>query len=87
MTLAVLANAGPETRIGLITSKRIGNAVIRNRTRRRLREMVRQSLPGIKPGFWLVLIARRTAVTAEFKMIEREWLSLAERASILTLLC
>ena len=38
------------TRFGLVTSRRVGNAVVRNRLRRRLREMVRLSQPGSCPG-------------------------------------
>ena len=83
MVLSVLQNSKSGTRVGLITSRRIGNAVKRNKTRRRLREYVRHVLPRIKPGVWLVVIARKNAAAAEFKTMEREWLSLAERASIL----
>jgi ribonuclease P protein component len=71
------------TRVGFITSRRVGNAVERNRIRRRLREIVRHHLPRVKRGTWLVLIARRHAVSAPFPAIEREWLLLAKRASIL----
>jgi len=83
MVLSVLQTSELGTRVGLITSRRIGNAVKRNKTRRQLRELVRHLLPRMKPGLWLVLIARKNAVSAEFKTIEREWLSLAVRASIL----
>ena len=84
MVLSVLKTSEPGVRIGLITSRRVGNAVNRNRVRRRLREMVRFARPQMKEGHWIVLIARRHAAEAEFKTIEREWLSLARRASILT---
>ncbi|RMF38218.1 MAG: ribonuclease P protein component [Alphaproteobacteria bacterium] len=51
-------------RFGLTASRRIGNAVTRNRARRRLREMARAVLPahGL-PGWDYVLIARRDATT------------------------
>lgn len=84
MVLSVLKLSEPGNRIGLITSRRIGNAVTRNRTRRRLREMVRMTRPRFKDGLWVVIIARRPAALAEYKEIEREWLNLARRASILT---
>ena len=83
MLLGVLKNSEPGVRIGLITSRRIGNAVTRNRTRRRLREMVRLSRPRLNDGLWIVLVARRSAAFAGYHEIEREWLSLARRASIL----
>ena len=84
MVLSVLKLSEPGNRIGLITSRLIGNAVTRNRTRRRLREMVRMTRPRFKDGLWVVIIARRPAALAEYKEIEREWLNLARRASILT---
>jgi ribonuclease P protein component len=83
MVLGVLKTSEPGVRVGLITSRRIGNAVTRNRTRRRLREMVRLSRPRLNDGLWIVLVARRSATFAEHDEIEREWLSLARRASIL----
>jgi len=83
MVLGFLQIPGPEIRIGLITSRRVGKAVERNKARRRFREIVRQTIPRMIPGLWIVLVARRSTVSAEFKTLEREWLSLAGRASIL----
>jgi len=83
MVLSVLKKSpSKETRVGLITSKRIGGAVDRNKVRRRFREIVRVAMPGLEQGIWLVLIARKNAVGASFQAIEREWLQLAQRASI-----
>src|SRR5215210_3944049 len=48
----------PLTQIGFITSRRVGSAVIRNRVRRRLRELVRVNRPQLRDGFFLVLVAR-----------------------------
>lgn len=70
-------------RVGLIASRRVGGAVERNQIRRRFREIFRLHQHEIRPGTWLVMIARRKAVSASFKAIEREWLLLANRASIL----
>ena len=83
MVLSVLKHSEPGNRIGLITSRRVGNAVLRNRTRRRLREMIRLTRPRLKEGLWIVMIARRPAALAKYEAIEQEWLNLARRASIL----
>lgn len=84
MVLSVLKNSpSGDTKIGLITSRRIGGAVERNRVRRRFREIVRNARPGLQANLWLVLIARRNAVGASFQSLQREWLQLAQRASIL----
>jgi len=69
-------------RIGVITSRRVGSAVTRNRVRRRLRELTRVSRPRMRDDLWLVLIARASAAKATFREIEKDWLALAKRAAI-----
>ncbi|WP_306154594.1 ribonuclease P protein component [Roseovarius sp. MMSF_3281] len=55
----------PAIRVGFTCSKKVGNAVARNRAKRRLREVARLVLPGQgKPGWDYVLIGRKEA-TAE----------------------
>lgn len=83
IVLSVLKTTELETRIGFVTSRRVGNAVKRNKARRRMREMVRLARPQFKTGLWLVLIARWTAAGATFGALEQDWLRLAGRASIL----
>lgn len=82
MVLSVLKGV-PESRVGLITSRRLGNAVVRNRVRRRLRELARTTRPQLQADCWLVLIGKRGASTAAFDSVREEWLRLARRASIL----
>ena len=72
------------TRVGLVTSRRVGPAVVRNRVRRRLREIYRLNQHRLLSGWWLVVIARRLAASASSRQLERDWLRLVERASILT---
>jgi len=58
------ASGEPPIRLGLTASRKVGNAVVRNRARRRLRELARQILPAhAAPGHDFVLVAR--AATAE----------------------
>jgi len=85
MVLSVLKNL-PETevRVGFITSRRVGGAVLRNRVRRRLREIVRAARPQISPGTWLTVIARQAASRASFQALSDEWHSLARRSAIFT---
>ena len=70
-------------RAGFITSRRIGNAVQRNRVRRRLREIVRKWQRDFRGQIWFVTIARPAAARATYRALEDEWLRLAKRASIL----
>ena len=84
LTLSVVPveSSGP-CRAGFVTSRRVGGAAIRNRVRRRLREIVRQHQHNLREGFWIVLVARKDAATAGYHALEHEWLRLARRASIL----
>lgn len=70
-------------RAGFVTSRRIGNAVVRNRVRRRLREIVRKHQHEIVDFGWVVTVARPGAAQASYGELEDEWLRLAKRASIL----
>ncbi|HEX4706897.1 MAG TPA: ribonuclease P protein component [Candidatus Udaeobacter sp.] len=84
LVLNVLAteNSGP-MRAGFVTSRRLGGAVVRNRVRRRLREIVRQHQHLVRGDLWIVLIARPDAANASYRALEDEWLRLVKRASIL----
>lgn len=64
--IVVLTRAGEPTRFGFIASKRgVGGSVQRNRARRRLREIVRRRWPRLpETGYWIVVIAGRTSLTA-----------------------
>src|SRR4051794_15513253 len=62
-----------EKRVGIVTSRRVGGAVVRNLTRRRLREIVRHALPRVEPGTWMVIIARPYAARASFEELREEW--------------
>ncbi|WP_425474977.1 ribonuclease P protein component [Fodinibacter luteus] len=58
------ARAGLPPRVGFVVSRGIGGAVVRNRTKRRLRALVAQRLPGIPAGVDLVVRANPPAGTA-----------------------
>jgi ribonuclease P protein component len=79
--LAVKGSGVP--RAGLVVSRQLGNAVVRNRVRRQLREIVRMHQHDLRDDIWIVLIARRSAASAGYSALEDEWLRLAKRASIL----
>ncbi len=68
--LVVIArrNGLPDTRYGFVTSKRVGNAVVRNRTKRRLKEAAR--LSGAEAGWDVVAIARKRASRADYRSLD-----------------
>jgi ribonuclease P protein component len=60
------------TRLGITVSKRVGNAVTRNRIKRLLREFFRLNKEGFLKGYDVNLIANRGAHVLFFKDIEKE---------------
>ena len=74
---------GSPAKVGLITSRRVGGAVVRNKVRRRLREILKSCVTEIPSGFLVVIVAKSAAAEASFEQLKAEWLLLARRLSIL----
>jgi len=83
ITIGRLPAPDGQWRAGFVTSRRIGNAVVRNRVRRRLRDITRRHQHEIVSPTWLVTVARPAAARASCADLEHEWLRLAKRTSIL----
>jgi ribonuclease P protein component len=84
MTLAFLADEAPGTiRFGFTITKRVGNAVHRNKLRRRLREIARHTAPSIQRPGRLVTIPRPIASEATFAEIQSEWQYLVRKLGLL----
>jgi ribonuclease P protein component len=61
-------------RVGFTVSRKVGNAVVRNRVRRRLRELVRlRSGEALRPGHDYVLVGRRAALSAAFSDLAADY--------------
>ena len=69
--LVMLCAKGRRLKVGFSISKKVGNAVVRNRTKRRLRECFRPCLGDVKPGLY-VIVARPSAAKATFRSLQRD---------------
>ena len=83
LVLYARKNRTDSNRVGITVSKKLGKAHVRNRTRRRLREVYRLHEDMFQPGWDIVVVARSKAVDAEFERLTKSYLSLAKKAGIL----
>ena len=84
LVLYARKNRGQTNRVGITVSKKLGKAHVRNRVRRRLREVYRLNEDRFQPGWDIVVVARTKAIHAEFGILTAAFLQLAEKAGILT---
>ncbi|HZM05476.1 MAG TPA: ribonuclease P protein component [Candidatus Saccharimonadales bacterium] len=73
---------GLETRLGVVTSKKIGNAVARSRARRLLRESFRLHQNDLTRVVDLVLVARPSIANRKFAEVERDFLRILRQARL-----
>ena len=81
--LVCLTNEFSHNRYGWITSKKLGNAVIRNRVRRRLREAARLMNPELRQGYDVLIIARDQSVSTRYAELYDTLRMLFGRAGLL----
>jgi len=74
--------AGAQPRLGVVTSKKIGGAVTRNRARRLLRESFRRHQYELAQPVELVLVARNSIAGKDFAGVEKDYLAALKRAGL-----
>ena len=72
-----------ENRVGYTVSAKLGHAVVRNRVRRRLREIYRLNTPRLRQGYDLVVVARARAVGAPYRTLDAAFLRACESLELL----
>ena len=76
LTLLLLVNGRPEARLGIVASRKLGGAVVRNRAKRLIREMFRQNLQHHRgPGVDAVVIPRRELLDAPYSSLSHDFQS------------
>ena len=83
LVLYAQKNRTGQNRVGITVSKKLGKAVVRNRVRRRLREVYRLNEDRFLPGWDIVVVARSRSIGVSFGKLTKAYLSLAEKAGIL----
>jgi len=69
-------------RLGISASKKIGNAVVRNRMRRMIKEIVRLNNNKIVGGYDYIVIVRKPAVTLSYQELEKSVKHVFRKASL-----
>ena len=83
LVLYARPNRSATNRVGITVSKKLGHAVVRNRIRRRLREVYRLNEDKFLPGYDIVVVARSRCISANFEKLTQAYLSLAQKAGVL----
>ena len=83
LVLYARKNRTGTNRVGITVSKKLGKAHIRNRVRRRFREVYRLNEEMFQPGWDIVVVARSKAVEASFSDLTKGYLTLARKAGLL----
>jgi ribonuclease P protein component len=74
----------PPVRVGFTVSRKVGNAVVRNRVRRRLREIARQVIPDqASADLDYVLVGRQGAIKRDFAVLRLELIEALKRLKAL----
>ena len=83
LVLYARRNRTNTNRVGITVGKKLGKANVRNRIRRRLREVYRLNEDKFHPGWDIVVVARTRAIHAPFDTLTENYLALAKKSGIL----
>ena len=70
------------SQLGVTVGAKVGKAVLRNRVRRRLKEIYRLNEADIRPGFDIVIVARVKSRDATYQQLEADFLRLVDKLNL-----
>ena len=82
MVLYYCPSKNVNVKVGISVSKKIGHAVVRNRTKRRIREAIFPHLTKLNPNFNVIVVAKSAIVDASFDAIKNELSYLIKKANL-----
>ena len=82
IVLYVVPSKTKSIKVGFAVTKKVGHAVIRNKIRRRLREIVRIHLPNLKQCYNIIVVAKEHIVNANFEQLCFEINKLLKKANL-----
>jgi len=83
LVLYYVKNQSAENQVGFSVSKKVGNAVTRNRVKRLMKEVYRLNETSIKKGYDFVFVARVRTKDASYKEVEKAMLSCFKKSQLL----
>jgi len=82
MVVYTFRNKSGGNRVGYTVSVKLGKAVVRNRIKRRLREIYRQNRSHIKPGIDMIVVARSRCINGDYSQMEEAFISALKEARV-----
>ena len=82
LVLYVTTSKTRDIKVGFAVTKKIGKAVVRNLTKRRLREIVAKQLPKVKQNYNIILVAKDNISNFSFAELEKQFINLLRQAEL-----
>lgn len=79
LTVFYKKNNLPNKRVGFTITKKVGNAVTRNKIKRRLREIYRANFDVLKDGYDYVFVVKKSVPSISYKELESSFVHLAKK--------
>ena len=83
MVLYVVSSKTKNIKVGLAVTKKVGHAVVRNKVRRRLREIIKTQVPNLKQNNNILVVARENICSASFEKLSNEFSKLIKKANLI----